>query len=114
MKSLHRFCLCAAAFILSGFVASAQDLVASGTVVDKTYGEPVIGAAVLALGTDLGTITDIDGKFEIKVPAGTMLQFSSVGMKSVTFEAAEGMNVILEDDVRFLEEVVVTGYMEEG
>ena len=113
MKSLHRFCLCAAAFILSGFVASAQDLVASGTVVDKTYGEPVIGAAVLALGTDLGTITDIDGKFEIKVPAGTMLQFSSVGMKSVTLEAAEGMNVILEDDVRFLEEVVVTGYMAE-
>ena len=113
MKTLHRFCLSALALIFSAVAVSAQDLTASGTVLDKTYGEPVIGAAVLVVGTNNGTVTDIDGKFQITVPEGTLLQFSSVGMKTVTMVASAEMNIVLEDDANFLEEVVVTGYMAE-
>ena len=95
MRTLHEFCLCAAAFLLSGIALSAQDINASGTVLDKTYGEPVIGAAVVAVGTDIGTITDIDGKFQLNVPQGAILQFLCVGMKTVTMEASEVMTIIL-------------------
>ena len=112
MKTLHKFCLYALAFILCGFplhaqeqVLSVQKISASGTVMDKTFGEPVIGAAVIVPNTDLGTITDIDGHFEISVPQGTVLQFSSVGMKAVKMVAAEDMLIVLEDDTNFLEEV---------
>lgn len=94
-------------------LASAQEINVSGTVLDKTYGEPVIGAAVMILGTDTGTITDIDGTFKITAPAGAKLVISSVGMKTLTLDAMEEMSIILEDDTNFLDEVVVTGYMTE-
>lgn len=113
MKTLRSLCLCALAMILTVGVVSAQDINVSGTVTDKTFGEPVIGAAVMIVGTDAGTITDIDGKFQITAPTGSKLQFSSVGMKTVVYDAAPQMDIILEDDVNFLEEVVVTGYMAE-
>lgn len=122
MKTLHRFFPCAVALLLSlsGLTLHAQEtvltiqkIVVNGTVLDKTYGEPVIGAAIVIPGTNTGTITDLDGKFQLTVPTGTTLQFSSVGMGTVTMEAKDGMIVILEDDVNFLEEVVVTGYMAE-
>lgn len=113
MKTLRSLCLCALTMILTVGVVSAQDINVSGTVTDKTFGEPVIGAAVMIVGTDAGTITDIDGKFQITAPTGSKLQFSSVGMKTVVYDAAPQMDIILEDDVNFLEEVVVTGYMAE-
>ena len=113
MKTLRSLCLCALTMILTVGVVSAQDINVSGTVTDKTFGEPVIGAAVMIVGTDAGTITDIDGKFQITAPTGSQLQFSSVGMKTVVYDAALQMDIILEDDVNFLEEVVVTGYMAE-
>ncbi len=68
MKTLRSLCLCALAMILTVGVVSAQDINVSGTVTDKTFGEPVIGAAVMIVGTDAGTITDIDGKFQITAP----------------------------------------------
>ena len=113
MKTLRSLCFCALTMILTVGVVSAQDINVSGTVTDKTFGEPVIGAAVMIVGTDAGTITDIDGKFQITAPTGSKLQFSSVGMKTVVYDAAPQMDIILEDDVNFLEEVVVTGYMAE-
>ncbi|MGM9766974.1 MAG: SusC/RagA family TonB-linked outer membrane protein [Candidatus Cryptobacteroides sp.] len=121
MKTLKYFCLCTVAFFLCGLALHAQESNAlsvqkvnvCGTVLDKTYGEPVIGAAVMVDGTDVGTITDIDGKFQISIAPGTTLVFSSVGMKTIKMEGADGMVVVLEDDVNFLEEVVVTGYMAE-
>lgn len=113
MKPLNRFLLCASAFLLAGVSAAAQEFNVSGTVIDKTYGEPVIGAAVVVPGTDIGTITDIDGNFSILASHGSSLQFSSVGYKTVVLAAMPEMMVILEDDVNFLEEVVVTGYMAE-
>ena len=120
MRTLQKLLTCAIAFTILGLTLHAQEtvltvqkIIVNGTVLDKTYGEPVIGAAVMVPGTDTGTITDIDGKFQISITPGTVLQFSSVGMKTVNMEGTDGMVVVLEDDINFLEEVVVTGYMTE-
>ena len=67
----------------------------------------------MILGTNTGTITDLDGNFQITAPAGAKLVISSVGMKTVTLDAASEPKVVLEDDTNFLDEVVVTGYMAE-
>ena len=80
-----------------------------GIVID-TYGEPVIGTAVMIEGTDNGTVTDLDGMFSLDVPAGTLLKFSSIGYESASMPAASGMQVVLQEDYEMLEETVVTGY----
>ena len=113
MNTLKRICLTVWLAVFAGVLASAQEINVSGNVIDKTYGEPVIGAAVMILGTNTGTITDLDGNFQITAPAGAKLVISSVGMKTVTLDAASELKVVLEDDTNFLDEVVVTGYMAE-
>ncbi|MBS7385984.1 MAG: TonB-dependent receptor plug domain-containing protein, partial [Bacteroidales bacterium] len=113
MKTLYKLTLCAVTLLLFGIAASAQEIVASGTIIDKTYGEPVIGASIVIPGTTTGVTTDLDGKFQITVPAGTLLQISSIGMRTITVEASTEMKIILEDDLNLLEEVVITGYMAE-
>lgn len=82
----------------------------SGTVIDDT-GEMVIGATVVAKGTTVGTITDIDGKFIINMPSGrNILVFSLVGMKTKEVQASPNMKVIMENDSELLDEIVVVGY----
>ena len=90
--------------------ALAQTIQVKGTVVDKTYNEPVIGASVQVVGSKTATITDIDGNFQINVPQDAQLTFSYVGMKSQTLKAAAMMNIVLEEDANIMDEVVVTGY----
>jgi len=85
----------------------------TGTVVDTT-GESVIGANVVVKGTTNGTITDIEGKFELDVSAnGATIEVSFVGYKTQEIVLKKGQSVvsiILEDDSEILEEVVVVGY----
>jgi TonB-linked SusC/RagA family outer membrane protein len=92
--------------------ATAQNISVSGTVADAN-GETLIGVNVLVKGTTNGVITDIDGKFALQqVPANAVLVFSYVGY--ITQEAAVGnrtsINVIMRDDTRAIDEVVVVGY----
>ena len=69
-------------------VASVQ-----GTVLDEND-EPVIGASVVPIGTsNIGTSTDIDGKFSLRVKAGTKIRISYIGHKTVETVAANGMTV---------------------
>ncbi len=70
--------------VLSIGLVSAQVSKVTGVVVSAEDGEPVIGASVLVVGTNLGTITDIDGKYEIaNVPADAKhLRISYVGMET--------------------------------
>ena len=49
-------------------------------VVKDTSGEPVIGATVIVKNTQIGTTTDVDGKFKLKVPHKSLLQISFIGM----------------------------------
>lgn len=83
----------------------------SGTVTDST-GEPLIGASVQAAGTTAAVVTDIDGKYLIKVPASaTHLVFSYVGYlpKSIAI-GGDRLDAVLEEDNKLLDEVVVIGY----
>jgi len=100
------------AFLLAIFATGTMhaQIVASGTVVEKSTGEPIIGASVLEEGTSNGTITDFDGNFELSVKDGAMLSISYVGFKPQTLSAAQGMQISLVEDNEVLDEVVVTGY----
>lgn len=97
-------------FMLS-FSAHAQQRNITGTVKDSN-GEEVIGASVMVKGGTEGTVTDINGKFSLQVSASAKtLVVSYVGMKTkeVTI-TANTVNVVLDDDTKLLDDVVVIGY----
>ena len=84
----------------------------SGTITDAETGESLIGANVLVVGFDVGTITDIDGNYSLSVPDGaTTLRFSYTGYSSqdVALGASNVVDVALSAG-ELLEEIVVTGY----
>lgn len=110
MKNLKKIFSLMLLLAFCSTMAIAQNIQVKGTVVDKTYGDPIIGASVVVVGTQTATVTDIDGNFQLNAPQGSKLQFSYVGMKSITLDAAATMNVVLEEDANIMEEVVVTGY----
>jgi TonB-linked SusC/RagA family outer membrane protein len=89
----------------------AQQTRVTGVVIGEDDGEPVIGASVMVKGTSVGTITNLDGQFELSVPgsAGTMI-ISYVGMISQEMAIQPVMRVVLRADVQNLDEVVVVGY----
>ena len=84
----------------------------TGTVTDASSGDPLIGANILVVGTGEGAVTDLDGKYELTVPAGaTRLQYSYTGYTSQEIEIGASSTI----DVRLspgetLEEVIVIGY----
>lgn len=95
-----------------GAQAFAQSAV-SGKVTDKA-GEPLVGVNVLVKGTNAGTMTDLDGNWTIaNVESNAVIVFSSIGFSSreVTVGTKKVINVVLEDDTNFLDEVVVVGYV---
>ena len=81
----------------------------TGTVVDQN-GEAIIGANVIVKGTTNGTITDFDGNFTLDAKAGQTIEISYIGYVTQTLKAANGMQVILQEDSQSLEELVVVGY----
>lgn len=99
--------------VLSIGLVSAQVSKVTGVVVSAEDGEPVIGASVLVVGTNLGTITDIDGKYEIaNVPADAKhLRISYVGMETQQVSIKPGMiRTELRSDTEVIDEVVVVAY----
>ncbi len=83
----------------------------SGTVVSSEDGLPVVGASILVAGTQMGTVTDIDGKFHLIVPAGkNQLRVQYVGLKTQLVPVSDGIKVVMKPDAGSLEEVIVTGY----
>ncbi len=103
----------AAVALALGCALSLQAQNVSGTVKDAN-GEPVIGAFVLVQGTNTGTSTDIDGNYVINVsdPSKDVLEFSMIGMgtQTIPVNGQAVINVTLNDDENFLDEVVVVGY----
>ena len=90
--------------------AVAQNLSVSGLVQDGTTGEGVIGANVVVKGTTNGTITDLDGKFKLQAKQGDIIVISFIGYKTQELPAAAQMKVVLKDDSKQLDDVVVIGY----
>lgn len=90
--------------------ALAQSMAVKGVVIDQT-GEPVIGATARVQGTNNGTITDFDGNFALSnVPQGASIEFSYVGYIQQVIPAKADMKVILVEDSKTLEDVIVVGY----
>lgn len=88
----------------------AQGMISvSGTVLDQN-GDPLIGCTVQLKGSSVGTVTDLDGHFQIKVPEDKMLVFSFIGYKTKEVKAAKTIKVKMEEDSHMLNEVVAIGY----
>lgn len=98
-----------ALFFIGIGMAFAQTQV-QGLVVDDT-GEPVIGATILIQGTSQGTVTDIDGNFNLTAPTGGTLVVSYVGYLSQEVAVSSRVNVTLVPDTQLLDEVVIVGAM---
>lgn len=102
-----------ALFLVCASLLAQDKINVRGTVKDKTTGETLIGVSVKVDDTTLGTITDLDGGYELMgIPANSRLIFSYVGMKSEIRTATISgiINVSLDSDAKGLEEVVVVGY----
>ena len=87
--------------------------VVSGKIVSADDGDPMIGATVTVKGTNLGTVSDIDGNYSIVLPQNNrQLTFSYIGYLSQTRTVDPGstLNIRLQEDQAALQEVVVVGY----
>ena len=83
----------------------------NGTVVSQDDGQPVIGASVLVIGTNVGAVTDANGKFSLTLPEGKKnLRITYVGMEPIEISARPSMRIVLTSDQRALDEVIVVGY----
>ena len=92
-------------------VLQAQQRTYSGVVTGSDC-TAVAGASVTVQGTTVGTATDLDGRYSINAQVGSTLNFSFLGMKSVsvTVGNTQTINVTLEDDAQSLEDVVVIAF----
>ena len=108
LKELARKAISTLFLSMLCLVAFAQT--ATGLVKDKT-GEPMIGVNVLVKGTTNGTITDFDGKFSIPdVPSNATLVVSYIGYLTKEVKSGKDLVIVLEEDNKTLDEVVVIGY----
>lgn len=92
----------------------AQDFTVTGKVIDNT-GLEVIGANISIKGSaGVGTITNIDGQYTLKVnnPAKDVLVISYIGMRTqeIAVKGQKQINITLQEDSKVLDEVVVIGY----
>ncbi|MDB8996531.1 TonB-dependent receptor [Parabacteroides distasonis] len=92
-------------------MVTQQNKKVSGIVYD-TNGDPAIGANVIVKGTTNGTITDMDGKYTLEVPANAILQISYIGYNTQEIPVGNKttINVNLKEDTQALDEVVVVAY----
>lgn len=110
--------LCSSGVIYASDVAavskvdiSQQQRGIKGTVTDATG--PVVGASVIVKGTTNGTVTDLDGKFELPgVNNGDIIQISYIGYQTqeIHYKGQSSLQVKMIEDSKALEEVVVVGY----
>lgn len=93
-------------------IEQSKGIVVTGTVLDEG-GLPVIGANIMVKGMNVGTITDMDGHFSLEVPyAEATLTVSFIGYttQDVPLKGRKNVDVVLVEDTKTLQEVVVVGY----
>ena len=83
----------------------------TGVVLDEA-GEPIIGASVKVQNTTIGTITDLEGKFKLELPAKSVIEISFIGYrtKTVVVGKEKHISIYMEEDTKALDEVIVVGY----
>jgi TonB-dependent starch-binding outer membrane protein SusC len=107
-----RFTLTAILNLMLFFTLSAQERMVSGTVKDIS-GESLVGVNIVVKGTTIGTASDVNGNFSIKVPANnTVLLVNYIGYKSMEIPVnyQSPLDIIMERDMKDIDEVVVVGY----
>lgn len=109
MKRLILFSLIMVTAVFWPAMLFAQNISVQGTVTDQ-QGEPLIGCTVQLDGSQVGIVTDIDGKFRLQCPEGALLSFSYVGYNTQKVKATKQMKVQLQEDMHVLNEVVAVGY----
>lgn len=89
----------------------SQNIAVRGTIVEAS-GEPLIGVNVVEKGTTNGTVTDIEGRFELNVPSNAVLVVSYIGFDSQEIAVAgqSFLEIVLTESTEMLEEIVVVGY----
>ena len=111
MKKLTLFLIC---ILIAGMqFTNAQTKSITGAVTSKEDGTSIPGVSVMVKGTTMGTVTNMDGRFDLNVPVDTkILVFSFIGMKNLEVEIGSQsvINVTMETDVFSVDEVVVVGY----
>ena len=90
--------------------AHAQKTKMYDGVVTEENGQPIVGATVAVVGTTIGTITNVDGKFSIAVPEGKEVEISFVGYSTQKISDFSQTNIVLKEDLLNLDEVVIVGY----
>lgn len=97
--------------LLGTFSVWAQERAVSGIVTDDK-GESLIGVSVVVKGTKAATITDVDGRFNLNVSSDAILSVSYIGFatQEVSVKNQSVINIILKEDTKILDEVVVVGY----
>ena len=107
--------LCSVCFLFTFMsVLWGQNITVKGNVTSKTDGQPIIGASVVQNDSkSTGTITDLDGNFTLSVPTNALLAISYIGYKEVIIAAKPSLKIVMEEDAKMIDEVVVTGYMAE-
>ena len=106
MRTFSVICM---SLLLAIAPAFAQTVV-KGTVTSADDGLPLIGVSVVEQGTTNGTVTDFDGNYELETAKNATIQFSYIGFKTQTAQAASVLNIIMESDAIMMEEVVSLGY----
>ena len=107
---MKRFLILAFSLLFCVNMFAQQSVTVTGVVSDASN-YPLVGVGVVQQGTTNGVITDIDGRYEIEVPAGSTLEFSCLGYNTVTRTAVAGtLDVTLEESTLSIEETVVVGY----
>lgn len=102
-------CVC---LILTGLTLQAQQIKVTGTVTDAGDGSTLPGVSVQVKGTNQGTVTNVDGTYELNVAPDGVLVYRFIGMttREITVEGRSIIDVALETAATALSEVVVMGY----
>lgn len=107
MKKLF---LLLAVIVSMAVTAQAQTRTIHGTVLSAVDDEPLVGASVQPVGTNDGTLTDIDGNFTIRIAASVKeIKVSYIGMNPATLPVSDNMRIVLKPSNTF-DDVIVTGY----
>ena len=108
MKKRLTMLLAALVLCIGGVLAQTK---VNGTVVSQDDGQPVIGASVLVVGTQVGTVTNANGQFTLTLPEGKKtLRITYVGMEPIEVSARPNMRILLTSDQKALDEVIVVAF----
>ena len=111
-NSMKRFLVAGLLALIACATMWGQSVSIAGEVRDEKANEPIIGASVLVVGSQVGTVTDVDGRFILNIPEGKCnLQISMIGYKSQTVDVCDKQDIVilLEEDTLLLDGVLVVG-----